>query len=282
MYASALRSEILEGTPDPRRQRAEGRIAVGVAASAGASRVVRLSEGGSSRLRLPRSEHGLDGVLLNIAGGLACGDRMEVEAEAGAGATLALSTPGAERVYRSDGADVTVSTRLAVGAGGRLSWLPQETILFDRSRLVRTLEADVAADGRLTVYEALAFGRQARGETVETGLLQDRWRVRRGGRLVFAETLRLAGPVRDLLAKRTVGGGATALATLLHVAPDAEAQVDAVREALLGHDVEAGVSAWNGVLTVRLLARLSEALRDAARAVLPLLTGRPLPRVWAC
>ncbi|WP_245479529.1 urease accessory protein UreD [Hansschlegelia zhihuaiae] len=271
-----------DAAPALRRQRAEGRIALRVEARGGLPRVTRLAESGSSRLRFPKAEHGLDGVMLNIAGGLACGDRMSVEAEVGPGAALALSTPGAERVYRSDGPDTRVSTRLAVEAGGAVVWAPQETILFDRARLARTLDAEVAPDAALTVYEAVAFGRQARGETVEHGLIEDRWRVRRGGRLVFAETLRLFGPIRDLLAKGTVAGGATSLATILHVAPDAEARLDAVREVLAGHDVEAGATAWNGVLVVRMLARLSEALRDAARAVLPILIGRPLPRVWTC
>lgn len=319
MYASGLRSEALhDETLDPRascpreawvsttwtaapsidevvdtrpatghdgsvnRQRAEGRIAVRVEASAGVSRVARLSESGSTRLRTPRSEHGLDGVMLNIAGGLACGDRMEVLAEVGPGAELVLSTLGAERVYRSDGPDTTVRTTLSVEPGGRVCWAPQETILFDRARLVRRLEANVALDAGLTVYEAIAFGRQARGETVESGFLEDRWRVRRGGKLVFAETLRLAGPIQELLARRTVAGGATALATILHVAPNAERRLETIREALGAHDVEGGATAWNGLLIVRILGALTERVRDAARAVLPILIGRPLPRVWSC
>lgn len=290
MYASALRSEPVErpsatvasSGERESRQRAEGLIAVRVEAAPGRSRVTKLTESGSARLRMPRSEHGLDGVMLNIAGGLACGDRTSVSAEVGRGAGLSLSTPGAERIYRSDGATTEVATRLTVEAGGRLAWLPQETILYDRARLARRLEADVAHDGAFTVWEALMFGRKARGEAVVSGMISDRWRVRRAGRLVFAEHLRLSGPIRDLMAKRTVAGGACCLATLLHVAPDAEARLDAIREALAGHDVAFGASAWNGVLVVRMLGSLAERLRDAARAALPVLAGRPLPRVWSC
>ncbi|HEY0292386.1 MAG TPA: urease accessory protein UreD, partial [Hansschlegelia sp.] len=184
MYASDSPSEILGGVPAPRRQRSEGSIALRVEASGGVSRVIRLAEGGASRIRMPRAEHGLDAVMLNVAGGLACGDRMTVSVEAGPDSAVALSTPGAERVYRSDGAATHVETRLSVEAGATMGWLPQETILFDRSSLSRRLDADVALDGRLLVYEALVFGRVARGETVEGGMLDDRWRVRRGGGLV--------------------------------------------------------------------------------------------------
>ncbi|GLK68069.1 urease accessory protein UreD [Hansschlegelia plantiphila] len=282
MYASDSPSEILGGVPAPPRQRSEGSIALRVETSGGGSRVTRLAEGGASRIRIPRAEHGLDAVMLNVAGGLACGDRMTVSVEAGPDSAVALSTPGAERVYRSDGATTHVETRLSVEAGATLGWLPQETILFDRSRLSRRLDADVASDGRLLVYEALVFGRVARGETVEGGMLDDRWRVRRGGGLVFAETLSFVGPIREILAKRTVAAGSVALATLLYVAPDAEARLAAVREALEHHAVEAGASAWNGMLVLRLLSPFGERLRDAAHAVLPLLLARPLPRVWSC
>jgi urease accessory protein len=291
MYASASLSKVLERDPPQpphseaasRRQRADGSILVRAEASRGVSRATRVAESGAARLRLPRSEHGLDGVMLNVAGGLACGDRMRVSAEVGPGAALTLSTPGAERVYRSDGPVTEISTRLSVEQSGALAWIPQETILFDRARLARTLEAEVADDGRLTVYEAVIFGRTARGETVESGQFDDCWRVRRDDRLVFADRLRIAGAVRELMGRQTVAAGATTLATLLHVAPNAEALLDPVRAALAAHPaVEAGASAWNGMLVVRFLAASSEALRDASRSLLPLLLGRPLPRVWSC
>jgi urease accessory protein len=272
-----------DGGTSPARQRAVGRIAVLVEASRGGSRLARVHESGASRLRLPKSPHGLDGVMLNVAGGIACGDRMSVEAEVGASAALTLSTPGAERVYRSDGASALVENRLVVGDGGRLGWLPQETILFDRARLERRMEADVAETGRLTICEPIVFGRRARGETVRSGLLSDRWRVRRGGRLAFAETLRLSGGIDGLLARKAVARGAAALATVLHVAPDAEALLDPLRGALERHvEVEAGASAWNGLLVLRMLSPSAERLREALRAALPVLIGRPLPRVWSC
>lgn len=265
----------------PARQRAHGGVAVRVEARGGVSRAIRIAESGSSRLRLPRPEHGLEGLMLNIAGGLACGDRMEAAAEVGPGSALTLSTPGAERVYRSDGPETLVATDLTLEARARLAWLPQETILYDGARLRRRLDARLAPDASLTVHEAIVFGRKAHGEEVRFGLVEDGWRVRRGEELVFAETLRLDGPIRELLSRSAVAAGATSIATLLHVAPDAEAKLDAVRAALAGHDVESGVTAWNGMLVARILSPLAERLKQAARSALPILAGRPLPRVWS-
>ncbi len=243
---------------------------------------MRIEESGSMRMRLPNREGaGLDAVLVNTAGGIACGDHFTVEIDARSGSSVTIATPAAEKVYRSDGPVAELAVKLAVQAGVRLDWLPQETLLFNEARLVRRLDAEMAEDASLTLFEAVVFGREARNERIETGLFEDRWRIRRGGRLVYADTLRLAGPIADLLQKPSVGRGARSFATLVHVAPDAEARLEAVREMLVSTDrCEAAASAWNGMLAVRFCAESIEALRASACRFLLAFRGEPLPRVW--
>lgn len=282
MYASALRSDRApRADPPPARQRAVGRGAVDVLRSGSATRVRRLAQEGATRIRLPRQHaDALEAVFINTAGGIACGDSFALSASAGAGAALTLTTPAAEKVYRSDGSVAMVDVDLAVGPGAGLDWLPQETILFDRARLSRSLSVAMAADARLLMLEMLVFGREAHGETVAAGRLEDRWRVRRGGRLVWADSLRLGDDLVAQLARPSVAGGRRALATLLYVAPDAEAWRDPVREILDASGCEAGASAWNGLLAVRLLAPEIATLRQAAAAVAARLRGTALPRIW--
>jgi len=243
---------------------------------------MQIEESGSMRIRLPKGEgNGIDAVLVNTAGGIACGDRFSVAIEAQAGASVTVATPAAEKVYRSDGPVAELAVELTLGARARLDWLPQETILFDRARLVRRLDVRMPEDARLTLFEAVVFGREARAEQIEDGLFEDRWRIRRNGRLVYADTLRLDGPIADLLRKPSTGKGARAFATLLHVAPDAEARLESVREHLPSVDgCDAAASAWNGLLAVRFCAVRIEALRAAAIPFLLAFRGEPLPRVW--
>ncbi|MBF9197316.1 urease accessory protein UreD [Microvirga terrestris] len=278
MFVSALP---FDGVP-ARRQRAFGRVSFAAAALNGRTRPMRIEESGSMRIRLPKGEGaGLDAVLVNTAGGIACGDRFAVEVEAQADASVTLATPASEKIYRSDGPVSELSLKLSAGAGARLDWLPQETILFNNARLDRRLEANVAEDARLTLLEAVVFGREARAERVEEGLFIDRWRIRRGSRLIYADTLRLDGPIADLLQKPGVGNGARALATLIHVAPDAEARLEAVREQLSSvQDCDAAASAWNSLLAVRFCAVTIGALRAAICPFLLTFRGQPLPRVW--
>ncbi len=278
MFVSALP---FDGAP-AQRQRAVGRISFAATAFDGRTRPMRIEESGSMRIRLPKGDGaGLDAVLVNTAGGIACGDRFAVEVEAQAGAFVTVATPAAEKVYRSDGPVSHLSVKLAAGERARLDWLPQETILFDNARLDRQLEAAIAEDARLTLIEAVIFGREARAERIVDGLFIDRWRIRRGQRLVYADTLRLDGPIADLLQKPSVGNGARAFATLVHVAPDAEARLEWVREQLSpGQGCDAAASAWNGLLAVRFCAVSIAALRAAVCSFLLTFRGEPLPRVW--
>ena len=192
--------------------RAVGRIALTVAAAAGVSRRARVHEAGALRVRFPNtvSRENLDAVIVNTAGGMAGGDRFGIDIAVGAGAGLTVTTAAAEKIYRSHGPDTALAIKLDVAAGATLAWLPQETILFDRVRLARTIDVTLAPGASLLVAEAVVFGRAAMGETVRDGCLFDRWRVRLDGRLIFAETLRLDDAIAQRLAQRAVAAGGVA------------------------------------------------------------------------
>ncbi len=265
----------------PSLQRARGRAEIAVAQIDGRTRLQRLVQQGCAKLFLPRVFAAApEAVLLNTSGGLTGGDHVSYAADVGPGAALTVTTQAAERLYRSTGDDALVDTRLRVGSGGTLQWLPQETILFDRARLRRTLTIDMAEDASLIALETIVLGRAAHGETVIDGFLSDRWLVRRGGRPVLAEALRLDGPIAEIMARQTTGRGATAMATLAMIAPDAEQKLDPLRERIPSGG-SAAASYWDGILLARFVADNAYVLRRAVSDAAMILTGGPLPRVWA-
>ena len=244
-----------------------------------------LRQEGCLKVRFPRTERGAwpGAVTLNTAGGVAGGDVLDSSVGAGLGVRATVASQAAERFYRAlpGSAPALVTTRLTVAAGAALEWLPQETILFDRCALRRRLLVEVAEDAWFLGVESLVFGRTAMGESVQDARLRDLIEVRRGGRLVLHDAVRLDGPVQAVLDRRASGGGARAVATLVHAAPDAGARLDALRAALQGWD--AGASAWDGLLVARVVATDGACLRRAVVAGLNALRdGRPLPRVWEC
>jgi urease accessory protein len=258
--------------------RARGTIALSVAAVHGVTRRTRVHEAGSLRVRFPGPRSAdLEAMIVNTAGGIAGGDRLAVDVAVGKAARLAVTTTAAEKIYRSLGPAATVHVNLTVAANGKLTWLPQETILFDSARLRRTIDVDLAEDATLVLAEALLFGRAAMGEAVEQGSLFDRWRVRRGGRLVFAETVRLDAHIGTRLRQRAVAAGGTAVATLL-VVPGDEARVAGLRVPATWQG-EVALSAWNGLAVARFVAREGSDLRHDLAAVLTAL-GVALPRLW--
>jgi urease accessory protein len=256
--------------------RATGRVALTVAAQGGVTRRARVQEHGSLRVRFPNAAEALEAVIVNTGGGMTGGDRFSVAMTVGEGARLIAGTAAAEKIYRSTGPDAAMDVALDVHAGGRLAWLPQETILFDRARLSRRIEVDLAQGASLVMAEAVVFGRAAMGEAMNSGLFADRWRLRRDGRLMFADSALLDGAIADKLNHSAVTAGGIAIASVL-IAPAAEAAIAAVRA--LDFAGEAGISAWNGLALARLVARDGATLRRDLIAVLAAL-GHGVPRLW--
>ena len=118
------------------------------------------------------------------------------------------------------------------------------------------------------------------GETLRQGAVFDRWRVRRNGRLLFAETLRLEGAIAQKLSEKAVADAAAAIATLLVIPGDdtLAALVRALEGRFAG---EVGVSAWNGIAVTRFCARDGACLRRDLTMVLGALDLGTLPRLWS-
>jgi urease accessory protein len=272
--------EPIAATPPPPLQRAFGAGRLTAASDGGRTRLGRLRQEGCAKIRLPRdaAAAGLEAVLLNTAGGLTGGDVLDWRIEAEAGADVIVATQACEKVYRARDGAARTAVALRVGEGARLAWLPQEAILFDGAALTRRLDADLAAGARLIAVEAAVLGRTAMGETVRQGVFRDRWRIRREGRLAFADDMALVGPVSQLADLAPLLGGGRAFATVLLVAADAERFVEPLRR-IVGPT--GGVSAFDGKLVARLVAADGLSLR---RVLLPALEalrdGAPLPRVW--
>jgi urease accessory protein UreH len=107
------------------------------------------------------------------------------------------------------------------------------------------------------------------GEAMREGLLADRWRLRRDGRLMFADSALLDGAIAETLDARAVTAGGIAIASVL-IAPATEAAIAAVRA--LDCAGEVGISAWNGLALARLVARDGRTVAELMEAGAHVLT----------
>ncbi|MEW5424222.1 urease accessory protein UreD [Amorphus sp. 3PC139-8] len=270
--------------PRPRLERVSGRLQLRTKRSDadGGTAIDQSRQEGSFKVRYPRlyDGAGLEAVVLNTAGGVTDGDRFALQATAVADTHLTLTTQAAERVYRALDGEARLDVRLAAEAGATLFWLPQETILYDGGRLARSFDISFHPSARILLCEMVVLGRTAHGETVREGLLTDRWRVRRGGALVYADALRLDGAIAERAGGPATLSGARAFASLVWVAPDAEERLDALRALFDDPAMTAGASAWDGMLAIRLVAADAARLRAMVTALVAHLAGT-VPRVWA-
>ena len=271
-------------------QRSRGRAVLRFEARGGATSLVERYSRAPMRVLTPRPLNGVpEAVVANLAGGVAGGDRCEIGVAAGPGAEAVVSGQAAEKVYRAIDAPAEWTTRLTLGPGAALEWLPQETILFDGARLRRRIEVDMAGDARLLAVETLVFGRAAHGERMVRGGIADRWRIDRDGRPVWRDALRIGNGTFEAAAAAKAGlAGAQVSATLIYAAPDAPERLEDLRRLLAGMSAFAGASAVRGLVAVRFLACEGGAFKRELAELLGTFRAcvfdRPAlpPRVWLC
>jgi len=275
-------------------QRVDGATRIEFSETSGKTRLADLYQRAPCRVLFPDTDAGepAQAVLLTTSGGLTGGDRLRVDFIAHAGACATLTSQAAEKIYRALPGDepARIEVRIAAGAGAHVEYLAQETILFDDARLRRQLDADLASGARLLATESVVLGRRAMGESLRSGFIHDAWRIRRDGRLIFADALHLDGDIAALRAAPFGFGAATACATLIYAADDAPALLAPIRTRLGEADVSAIAHATTRehLLILRLLAAdaalLRRALVRAVGIVRSLAAGlsERLPQVWYC
>jgi urease accessory protein len=224
-------------------------------------------------------------IVVHPPGGLAAGDRLEIDVDVGERSHVLLTTPGAAKWYRCDVAAAWQQVTVRVASDAIVEWLPLESIYFPGARAITNNRFDLAPGARLIAAELTCFGRPEGGHRFDRGTLTSRIDVRCDGHLAFAERICVEGG--DPLLSSGPGQGGHPLTGTLIAAGDAvdDELVDAVR-ALSGRG-EFGVTRLDRILLVRWRGTRVEdgwgVLRAAWALARPRLTGRKAhpPRVWA-
>lgn len=263
------------------------RLELGFAPRAGRTRLVHRRHRGPLVLQRPFHPEGevCHAYLIHPPGGVVGGDRLELELGVEAGAHALLTTPAANKFYRSAGATALQRQWLTVGEGAALEWLPQEQILFAGARVDALTRVHLAEGARFIGWELSCLGRPASGEGFDSGGLRQRLELWRGGRPLLLERNRFAGGERLLAAAHGLGGKPI-FGTLLAVGADA-GELAELRERLLPAEIAAvGLTLLDGLLVARYLGEGAEQARGLFTRIWeilrPRLLGRPAcpPRIW--
>jgi len=226
-------------------------------------------------------------VVLHPPGGIAGGDVLELDIGVSGSARALITTPGATKWYRSAGPNAEQHVRIQIAEDASLEWLPQESIVFDRSQVrMRTL-VNLAPRARYVGWDVTRLGRTASGERFEAGELRSRTEILRAGRRLWGDYARIEGGAA-LLQSPAGLAGYPIMGTLLAAGLDIErGLLDACRAIAPDAEARWGVTTLPGVFAARFLGHSSESARAYFvalwRLLRPALLGREAsaPRIWA-
>lgn len=271
-------------------QRAEGYGRIEVSSSAMKTRIVDVFERSPIRVVIPKVDDGAlkEAVLVNTAGGIAGGDRLEFSVTALASASIAVSSQAAEKVYRALDEPARIDTQLRAWGAAKLAWLPQETIIFNCGRVRRKTEIDLSSAAEVLALEWLVMGRAAHGEVITGGQISEDWRVKRDGRLIWADGFRTTDEVFSHLHRKALLSGCKAVATVIYFGPDVATRLKSFRHAAPSLECSCAATSVAGLMVVRFAAQMSSELRLALRNFLQQFSREAgpgpfrVPKLWSC
>ena len=272
---------------DLQRANGFGRLVLG--GSEKATRIVDVSQRSPIRIIFPRTVTGpTETVLLNTAGGLAGGDRLRYGITALAGASIAVTSQAAEKVYRALNEPAHITTTLRVCSMASLAWLPQETIVFNGGGVIRRTEVEISSGAELLAVEWLVLGRAARGEQMTNGHVTDSWRVRKDGSLIWADSFRATEETFPHLGRKALLSDSKAIGTLIYFGQDFATRLESLRRIAASLECHCAVTTIEGLIIVRFAASVGFHLRVALRSFLEQ-AGRTfrasvfrVPKMWLC
>jgi urease accessory protein len=284
-------SEEPAGNPcDKDLQRAEGCCRIVLSGSEKGTRILELFQRSPIRVMFPRGGGGEieEAVLVNTAGGIAGGDRLESAVTALANASITVTSQAAERVYRALNEPARIATKLKVCEAAKLAWIPQETIVFNWGRLRRETEIELSSGTELLALEWLVLGRAAHGEEMIGGHITESWRVKIDGRLAWADSFRATDEMFRHLHRRALLSHRKTFGTLIYFGPHLDRRLEFLRDMARSVESQWAATSVGGLIIVRFAAKVSSDLRLTLRSLLQQLDQElgpspfRVPKMWSC
>ena len=271
-------------------QRADGCGRLVLSGSDYGARIEDIFERSPIRILFPGTAYcsAKEAVIINTGGGVAGGDRLEFSVSVLSGASIAITSQAAEKIYRALHEPARVTTRLEARESARLAWLPQETIIFNRARLHRTTEIELFSGAELLALEWLVLGRAAHGEIMVGGNITDSWRVKKDGRLIWADGFRVTDEIFPHLNRKALLSNCNAIATLIYFGPNLDKRLEFLHEILPPLECDCAATMVSGLIVARFAAKRSSDLKLALRSFLqqfgPEVGSGPfrVPKMWSC
>jgi len=303
MFDTALGSDLTDdlssfGSPeghaksasDKDLQRAKGSGRIVVSGAEKGTRIMDVFQRAPIRIMFPRAGGSApeEAVIVNTAGGIAGGDRLQCDVTTLPNASIAVTSQAAEKVYRALNEPARIATRLKACEAAKLAWLPQETIVFNSGRLSRETEIELFSGAELLALEWLVLGRAAHGEEMVGGQITDSWRVKKDSRLIWADSFRVTDEMFPHLHRKALLSNYKAIGTLIYFGPYLDKRLDFLRDIAPSLGCHCAATSVGGLIIVRFATEVSSDLRHALRSFLEQFNRElgpgpfRVPKMWSC
>ncbi|WP_455210384.1 urease accessory protein UreD [Kaarinaea lacus] len=131
--------------------------------------------------------------IIHPPGGIVGGDTLSIHATAVNQSHALITTPAANKFYRSGGPVAQLDQTLSIQENATLEWLPQETILFNGCAVHSATRVNLSNKSRFIGWEITCLGRPASGETFAHGLFRQRYELYKQDEPLFIERALLEG-----------------------------------------------------------------------------------------
>jgi len=225
--------------------------------------------------------------VLHPPGGIVGGDQLTLHVDMQKDTHALLTTPGANKFYRSAGQQATQRQQFHLNEASSLEWLPQESIFFPEANANLQTQLDLNIDARYIGWEVLCLGRPAIDEYFEKGQLVSQIQVTINGKTSFIDRLNVKTPIKHSAASlRNHAVSATMLLTSAD--PDLTKRIQLTCEQALppSSGAIAATTCMNNLIIVRYLgnntAQAHQLFRLLWKIARPVIMKREAvaPRIW--
>lgn len=223
--------------------------------------------------------------ILHPPGGVVAGDQLSIHIHTTSNAHALITTPAANKFYRSTGALAQIEQWLNVEDETTLEWLPQESIYFQACNVAASTRVQLAQKAKFIGWEITCLGTPAGGQHFDQGTLRQKFELWQADKPLFIDRALLQGGSEILTATWGLQGYSV-LGTLL-IYPGDQSQLEAIHTL---YDKNAAylfsASLINKVIVCRCLGHGGEQVKQIFirvwSIIRPLLIDKPvsIPRIW--
>ena len=223
--------------------------------------------------------------VLHPPGGVVGGDQLAIELNLEEHSHALLTTPAANKFYRSDERQSRLQQRFRLEHQAVLEWLPQESIFFDQCNTHLATQIELARDSRLIAWDVICLGRPASGEPFRQGAIRQILEILQAGEVLLNDRLLIEGASKMLT--EPWGFSSYPVIGYLVATPTSVSTRDKVREMVgFGESVRLTATLINDLLVCRVLASQAEQARrkllEVWQTIRPTIVAKEAiqPRIW--